>query len=33
VRQHYTLAQMARRNEAYYYELLVGAGADEMTKQ
>ncbi len=33
VRQHYTLEQMARRNEAYYYELLEGAGADEMTKQ
>jgi glycosyltransferase involved in cell wall biosynthesis len=33
VRQHYSLEQMARRNEAYYYELLKGAGADEMTKQ
>ena len=32
VRQHYSLEQMARRNEAYYYELLEGAGADEMTK-
>jgi glycosyltransferase involved in cell wall biosynthesis len=32
VRQHYTLEQMALRNEAYYYELLEGAGADEMIK-
>jgi glycosyltransferase involved in cell wall biosynthesis len=33
VRQHYTLEQMARRNEAYYYELLDGAGSNEMTQQ
>ena len=31
-RQHYSLEQMARHNEKYYYELLEGAGADEMTK-
>ncbi|MSP38870.1 MAG: glycosyltransferase family 1 protein [Deltaproteobacteria bacterium] len=28
-RQHYTLEQMARRNEAYYYELLDGSGSDQ----
>ena len=33
VRQHYSLEQMARRNEDYYYELLENVGADETTKQ